>query len=396
MVDGDPSEAAESDASARAPIQPSAGSIWVRQRLAQPGLVDLVVDELASAAGCSKEEAESALGDAVADGKLRVIEVASCPCCQYQLAPDELVQGKSTGVCPSCNRAFTDCGSGIQFVSHFLREAEPGRSVPWVLVLHGMNTNGAWQEQFSWRVATTYGRSVPVFIYKYGKVVTGVFLSWRRRALVRQLHDRIRDLAAERTDSPLGSRPDVIAHSFGTWMLGHALASNDPELADLAVGRVILVGCILRPDFPWGDILARGRAEAVLNHFSHADRWARVSGFAISDAGPSGHRGFDSSSAEVTRSLVINRSADGFGHSDYFDSRLMPDVYKDVWKPFLTSPLQSLGGTSRTDPASRWSPTPAVVPFGAAILVFTLVATAFAIFVTVLILGIAQLVTTLA
>jgi hypothetical protein len=29
-----------------------------------------------------------------------------------------------------------------------------------------MNMRGRWQEELSWLVATTYGRSVPVFIFK--------------------------------------------------------------------------------------------------------------------------------------------------------------------------------------------------------------------------------------
>jgi hypothetical protein len=113
-------------------------------------------------------------------------------------------------------------------------------------------------------------------------------LGWRRRSLVRKLARQIEGLAGEREHDRLGRRPDVIAHSFGTWMLGHALASTDPEVADLAVGRVVLLGSILRPNFPWAEIIARGRAEAVLNHYGTADSWAGIGGYVIYDAGPSG------------------------------------------------------------------------------------------------------------
>jgi hypothetical protein len=74
-------------------------------------------------------------------------------------------------------------------------------------------------------------------------------------------------------------------------MIGHALASTDRELANLAVGRVVLLGSILRPNFPWAEVVARGRAEAVLNHYGTSDPWAGIGGYVIYDAGPSCRRG---------------------------------------------------------------------------------------------------------
>jgi hypothetical protein len=130
---------------------------WLRNRLAQPGLADLTARELAAEAGCQLAEAEAVLERAVTAGLLTRRLAITCPCCDEELAEEDLAN--TPDVCPHCNRAFRDCGAGVERRFHYLREAESGRSVPWVLVLHGMNTRGRWQEELSWLVATTYGRS---------------------------------------------------------------------------------------------------------------------------------------------------------------------------------------------------------------------------------------------
>src|SRR5262249_6376164 len=65
----------------------------------------------------------------------------------------------------------------------FVRNLRSIRSVDWVVAIHGMNTSGAWQEAFTWTVSTTWGRSVPVAVYKYGIIIAGVIMAWRRRKL---------------------------------------------------------------------------------------------------------------------------------------------------------------------------------------------------------------------
>jgi len=360
----------------------------LRARLAKPGLMDLTAAELASTAGCEPAEAEDVLERSVTTGLLTRRVETTCPCCSEALSPEDLAA--QTGVCPYCNRAFVDCGSGPEETVHFSREAEAGRSVPWVLVLHGMNTRGAWQGELSWLIATTYGRSVPVFIYKYGRIRTGVLLGWRRRSLTRKLAQRIQDLAGQREHDRLGPRPDVIAHSFGTWMLGHALASTDSNLADLAVGRVVLLGSILRPSFSWTDVVARGRAEAILNHYGTADIWAGLGGYVIYDAGPSGRRGFDSVDADE-RQTLIDRDEPGFGHSSFFQPAQMRKVYLDTWKRFLTEPLTSLPALERGSRAAPWRPPPRVLRLAAGVMAFALVAAVVALVATALVLGLIRL-----
>jgi hypothetical protein len=70
------------------------------------------------------------------------------------------------------------------------------RSVPWLIAIHGFNTRGPWQEEFSWRIATRFKYHAPVLIYKYGLVRFGVLFRSRHGVLARQLSQRIRKAVA--------------------------------------------------------------------------------------------------------------------------------------------------------------------------------------------------------
>ena len=218
----------------------------------------------------------------------------------------------------------------------YVRKLAADRVVDWVVALHGMNTSGAWQESFSWLLGTTWGRAVPVAVYKYGIVIAGVLLFWRRNELRRQLRRKLEVLAFEARARGYNGNPDVIAHSFGTWLFGHLLRLEleRPPEERLTFGRVILTGCILPRNFDWKAIRDAGLVEDVLNHCASGDAvvpWAR---FFIARSGPSGTRGFEGDE-------VINIAAEGYGHSELF-LRDLRQIYETVWKPFLTLPRGEL------------------------------------------------------
>ena len=51
---------------------------------------------------------------------------------------------------------------------------------------------------------------------------------------------------------------DIVAHSFGTYLVANALLDDDT----LKVDTVILSGSVLEPDFPWYQILPRNASDA--------------------------------------------------------------------------------------------------------------------------------------
>lgn len=288
---------------------------------------EISAEALASETRNSPAEARGLLKDLAARGLLQRRERWFCPCESQEALTEE--QAKAA-VCPFCNEAFKDKGE-VQSSEVYFKQGQCTRDVRWVLALHGMNTRGAWQEEFNWMISRIYGHSVPVAIYKYGVIRPGAILKWRQRQLTRQLIERIRRLQGDAEFRGFGGVPDVIAHSFGTWLLGHALLEDQ----SLKVGRVILTGCILRPDFDWRPLIGR-QIEAVLCHYATKDFWARIAHYIIPDSGPSGRRGFND------RETAIHVRAEGLAHSDFFLENQMPKMHAHVWQPFLTQPEQRL------------------------------------------------------
>ena len=305
----------------------------------------------------------------VGDGWLRQKQRQKCPNCAEVLSDEEVTQP----ICPYCQEAFGEHG-GVTVETFYGRDLAPGRDVDWVIAIHGMNTSGAWQEAFTWHLATTWGQSVPVAVYKYGIVIAGVIMAGRRRTLRDNLRKKLATLRDEaRTRGFLG-KPDVIAHSFGTWMFGHLLEKEleREETNRLRFGRLILTGCVLRPDFDWKKIKDAKLVEDVLNHYGTKDSVVPLAHATIYDSGPSGRRGFDGHE-------VINVRAEGFGHSDLFsitkfvvagkcfqkrtgatrEMNHLEYAYNRYWQPFLTLPSEELPGLpDRADPAREWQQFP--------------------------------------
>ena len=301
----------------------------LRERMATIGPLELTADDLLQET--SETDASQALRllrELVSARALTEETRFACCHCSYRMTSDEL----ATGTCPRCDSVFEDAKESPERLLVFVRTSAPSRDVPWVLCVHGMNTTGAWQEEFNWIVSTAYSHAVPVAIYKYGIVRPGAFFRFRHRSLAGNLASKIRALAGTSQGSGFGKRPDVIAHSLGTLLLNKLLQSN----ADIQVGRVVLLGCIVRPDSDWHDLIEKGQVDAVLNHFGTKDFWALVAHYFIPDSGPSGRRGFNYGSG------TINIAEEGLGHSGFFDSSHLTQLFEDRWRPFLTLPVSEL------------------------------------------------------
>lgn len=302
----------------------------VRELLAQPGPLVLTVNGLAADTNGDVAEAQRVIAGYVARGVLRVETAYSCGCCSAPRDDAESI------TCPDCGR--TDCD--VVTTTSYVRNAPPTRSLTWVVVLHGMNTRGKWQEDLQWRVNSTAGHAVPFDIDKYGKVRPGALVRWRLNRLSDRVANRLRS-RSDANDARLGARPDVIAHSLGTWLIAHAMLRH----RDLVVGRVILAGSVLRPDFDWPALIATGRVEAVLDHRGGRDVWVRCAQYVIPDTGPSGRVGFVAGTVE--------RESTAFAHSDFFGTG-MPETYDTVWCPFLTWPVGDLAALGNAQPPANW------------------------------------------
>jgi tetratricopeptide (TPR) repeat protein len=234
------------------------------------------------------------------------------------------------GAMESINNATPATGSGHTDGHRDLDRPARTTLPPKILCpLHGIRTHAEWQRGLS-DLATSRGWVCRLERWSYGRFSLPAFLTpltreaklgWLRRQYDAEMHDRRLDIKA-------GRLPSIVAHSFGTYILGYALLRFDT----LRFNKVILCGSILPLDFPWDRIIARGQVQAVRNEFGVRDPWVRRVCWFVRDTGPSGAVGF------VRKHERLEQEEFDFDHSEYFDAAHM----EDRWLPFLDRPLEPI------------------------------------------------------
>jgi len=195
--------------------------------------------------------------------------------------------------------------------------------------LHGIRTLAVWQKGLS-DLASSQGWVCRLDRWSYGRFSLLAFLTpWTREAKITwlrwqydaEIHDR-------RLDIEQGQSPSVVAHSFGTYILGYALLRFD----FIRFNKVILCGSILPREFPWDKLIERGQVQAVRNEYGVHDPWVkRVSCF-VRGTGPSGASGFSCNHDRLEQEEFE------YDHGDYFGI----DHMEDRWIPFLNKPMAEI------------------------------------------------------
>jgi pimeloyl-ACP methyl ester carboxylesterase len=265
--------------------------------------------------------------------------------CERLLSDESLQEGR----CRSCGADLEETPPR-QTARYVLRRAR-ARDVGWVIAIHGIRTLGAWQEQLQWLIDREYRVSVPFRNWKYGKITSAALIPSRQHGLVERFVDNVRNAENDLTGVFAEARvppADVIAHSFGSWIVAHALKA-EPELR---LGRVVLVGSIVRPNWDWETPLGRGQLQAVLNYCGDRDLPVKITERGIPDSGPSGVHGFTSADPRV-----VNVLKPGGQHSTAFEEGVLVPTFEDVWQPFLADRLDvaDLGEHRLIQPAG-WKP----------------------------------------
>ncbi len=213
--------------------------------------------------------------------------------------------------------------------------------------LHGIRTHAAWQRGLS-DLLGSRGWICRLDRWSYGRFSLLAFftpwtregkLGWFREQYDAEIHDR-------RLDIEQGQIPSVVAHSFGTFILGYTLLRFD----FIRVNKVILCGSILPTDFPWDRLIDRGQVQAVRNEYGVRDPWVKRASWFVRGAGSSGSSGFTHAHERLEQEEF------DYDHGEYFGK----DHMEDRWLPFLSRPLavipRSKGNTriERPDTSAPW------------------------------------------
>lgn len=288
------------------------------------------------------------LDEQVAAGLLQRVEARLCPkpSCKRPLDQGMIANGQ----CPYCHLLFRQEGEEPLREQRYRILGQSGRDIRWMIVVHGMKTRAAWQEDLSWLIAHKLKYSAPVLIYKYGWATVDVLVTRRHQTLARELGERIRTAVDYAKQSGIETAPDILVHSFGSRLF--SLVLTDPRFTELRFGRVITAGSIIRPDFPWKTHINSGQIEAVLNHVGGKDGTVKAAQFCIPGTGPSGRTGFVDAAA-------INAYSPSFGHSDCLTQSHLRQALASggLWDRYLTQPAGLFASEDAIRPTS-WHPAP--------------------------------------
>lgn len=206
---------------------------------------------------------------------------------------------------------------------------QPGRSSGVVFALHGIRTHAGWHRQLyellsseAWQVRTDR------WVFGYYNVLQ--FLTpWSRRAKVKWFREAYNDEVKDRRVR-LSEReyPSIVAHSFGTYILGNAMLKYDW----LRFEKIILCGSILPQDFPWDKLIERGQVQVVRNEYGVQDIWVRLVSWFVADTDPSGRSGFSAAHERLVQERF------DYEHSEYFDKGHM----EAKWLPFLNEQFTAI------------------------------------------------------
>ncbi len=199
---------------------------------------------------------------------------------------------------------------------------QPKRVDRMVVTLHGIRTHAAWQRAFA-ETASDAGLEARMDRWSFGHFPVVRFLQpWSRMARVKWFRDSYDDeFGALLAATSSLDRPSIVAHSFGTYILGYALL----RYSYLRFGKVILCGSILPKGFPWDKIIERGQVQAVRNEFGTEDVWTRLVDRFVPGTGASGRDGFAIGHPRLEQERFT------FSHSEYFERYHM----ESRWIPFL-------------------------------------------------------------
>ena len=184
-----------------------------------------------------------------------------------------------------------------------------------IITVHGIRDNGLWQQEIR---DTLVKHNFIVSATNYGQFDLLRFLIpikyFRRRAAAKILH-QVRIVTHQNPNSKIS----VIAHSFGTYIVGHIIKEN----FDVKFNRIIFCGSVLPYDFPFENCLGRFTPD-ILNEVGIKDIWPAFAESITAGYGSAGTFGFN-------RALVYDRWHNG-AHHGYF---LRKEFCKKYWLPFL-------------------------------------------------------------
>lgn len=184
-----------------------------------------------------------------------------------------------------------------------------------VILIHGIRTNGAWQERVAQELSQINSIKVIPVGYGYFDALRFWFPFYFRKKPIERVLREIRGITAQDRNA----RVAVVAHSFGTYIISRILA----EQPDVIINRLLLCGSIIDDEYRW-DLIPK-RPPSVLNDVGTEDIWPVAAKVSTWGFGSSGTFGF--------KTYTVQDRFHKLGHSDFFSLNHI----RQYWIPYILS-----------------------------------------------------------
>ncbi|MFS7250301.1 hypothetical protein AB6869_14790 [Rahnella rivi] len=197
-----------------------------------------------------------------------------------------------------------------------------------LVTIHGINTFGNWQELLSSEIRKkNKSCDFSHLPFKNALISFSTFLNRRKRDAVVEL---FKEQLVEWLKANRANRIIFFSHSFGTYILIHALEKiNDPLLLK-NISLIVLSASVLPRNHDFKGILKKTNA-TIINECAVNDNALLCSEMFVVGTGMGGKLGFNMLSSD----RIKNRFYRG-GHSSFFTREFI----KEYWFPLLDTPLE--------------------------------------------------------
>lgn len=196
-----------------------------------------------------------------------------------------------------------------------------------LVTIHGLLSNASWNSELV-PIFSNEGWTVAPYYYGY-QTPDILFRENERKKAVDEFREWILQIKEQYCKSP-DTKISIIAHSFGTYIIGAYLAGfeGDPPVS---FESIILTGSILNENYDWKNLENKFSVGHVRNEIAPNDQWVKwmpQKKWLKLDPlfGQAGVKGFESDSV-----LIEENSCSIFDHNNV----IKRDVILKYWLPYL-------------------------------------------------------------
>lgn len=214
----------------------------------------------------------------------------------------------------------------LQRIGHELSSTR----APIVILVHGIRTFGDWQDQLELAIKSKSPDTV-VIKWKYGlfdalSFLVGI-LRFGQVKLFTQFLDDFRDLL-------VGAKIQIVAHSFGSYIVAHALARLGPRAPQ--IDTVFFCGSVLFQNYSLHHTVGPdNRVKRLVNDCGTKDIWPLLAAILVPGMGAAGRYGFNGAIGIGVN--VVNRffplDHGGYFASDHMHENLLPLLLQPDLEP---------------------------------------------------------------